>query len=356
MRVALIGPSQSGKSTLFAAVAEAGGSHVDLSRPDRAHLAVVKVPDPRVDWLAREYQSKKVTYAELELLDVPGFDLRDEAGRQRARAHWPAVRQSRMLLPVVRAFDDATVPAYRDRVDPSADLEELLTELLFADLEQVAARIEKLNESLGKPTGRRDEHRRELELMRRIEQTLEAERPVAEAVRTPAEEKLIRSFAFLSLKPVLVVVNSAENQLGAPSPKMPADLPAMRISARIEEEIAELPVEQRAEFLADLGVGASARDVLIRACYERMNLVSFLTYSEDECRAWTVPAGTDAVTAAGEIHSDIARGFIRAETVAFDDLQAAGDIKSARAAGTLRLEGKDYVVRDGDVITFRFNV
>ncbi|MBS3734916.1 MAG: YchF family ATPase [Phycisphaerae bacterium] len=356
MRVALIGPRQSGKSILLAAVAEAGGSHVDLSRPDQPHRAVVKVPDPRVDWLAEQYRPKKVTYAELEFVDTPGYDLRDEAGRQHAKAHWPLVRQSHMLLPVVRAFDDATVPAYRDRVDPVADVEELLAELLFADLEQVTNRVEKLSESVRKPTPRRNEDQRELELMQRLQQTLEAERPVAEAVRTDAEEKLIRSFAFLSLKSLLVVVNSSEAQLDDPPPEMPAGLPAMRISAKIEEEIAELPADERAAFLADLGVSASARDVLIRACYERMNLVSFLTYGEDECRAWTVPAGTRAVEAAGEIHSDIARGFIRAETVAFDDLQAAGDIKSARAAGTLRLEGKDYVVADGDVITFRFNV
>ncbi len=356
MRVAFIGPSQSGKSTLFAAVAEAGGSNVDLSRPDQPHLAVVKVPDERVEWLAERYKPKKTTHAELEFLDLPGFDLRDEAGRQRGKAHWPAMRQSGMLVPVVRSFEDPTVPAYRDRVDPAADIEELLGELLFADLEQVTHRIEKLEASLRKPTRRHDEEKRELALMERLRDALENERPLAEAVESATEEKLIRSFAFLSLKPMLAVVNSGEDDLSAPPPAMPADLQAMRISAKIEEEIAELPPEERAEFLADLGVAASARDVLIRACYERLKLVSFLTCGDDECRAWTIPAGTPAVEAAEQIHSDIARGFIRAETVSFEALAAAGDMKSAKAAGTVRLEGKEYVVQDGDVINFRFNV
>ncbi len=356
MRVALVGPPQSGKSVLFAAVAEAGGSHVDVHRPDQPHLAVVKVPDDRVEWLAERHHPRRVVHAELEFLDLPGLDLHEEAGRGRAMAHWPAMRHSDMLLFVVRAFEDPTVPAYRGRVDPAADVAELLEELLFADLEQVTHRLEKLEASLAKPTGHHEDEKHELALMTRLRETLEAERPIAEAVHSEAENRLIRSFAFLSQKPVLVVLNSAEDAVSAPAPPLPADLPAMRLSAQIEEEIAELPPPDRAEFLADLGVPAAARDVLIRACYRQMHLVSFLTYGPEECRAWTVPAGTDAVTAAGEIHTDMARGFIRAETVAFDDLVAAGDVKTARAVGKVRLEGKHYVVEDGDVVTFRFNV
>jgi len=356
MRVALIGPPSSGKSVLFAAVAEAGGSHVDVHRPDQAHLAVVKVPDDRVPWLAELESSKKITYAELEFLDLPGFDLSDEAGRTRASTHWSAMRQSDMLVFVVRAFDDATVPTYRNRVDAAADVEELLAEMLFADLDQVTNRIGKLEVALRKPTAQQDEQKRELALMQRLNETLEAEKPLADAITNEAETKLIRSFAFLSQKPVLVVLNCSEDALGEPPPQEVASLPCIRLSAKIEEEIAELPDDERGEFLADLGVGASARDVLIRACYERLNLVSFLTVGPTEARAWTVPAGTDALTAAGAIHSDMQRGFIRAETVAYDDLRAAGDMKGAKAAGKVRLEGKTYVVQDGDVIYFRFNV
>lgn len=356
MRVALVGPPQSGKSTLFEAVAEAGGSHVDIHRPDQPHVAVVKVPDERLDWLARLNRSEKVHHAELEFLDLPGFDLSTEAGRHHARAHWPAMQQSDMLVFVVRAFDEPSVAPYRGRVDPEADLEELLAEMLFADLDQVASRIAKLQAAIKKPTAHREEQEHELALMKRLAETLEAEKPVAEAVSGEGEAKLLRGFAFLSEKPILAVVNCSEDAAGEAGPETLASLACLPLSAKIEEEIAELDDAERAAFLADLGVEQSARDRLIRACYERLNLVSFLTYTGQECRAWSVPAGTDALTAAGEIHSDIARGFIRAETVAFADLKSAGDVKAAKAAAKVRMEGKTYVVQDGDVITFRFNV
>ena len=356
MRVALVGPPQSGKSVLFAAVAEAGGSHVDITRPDQSHLAVVKVPDERVPWLAELAGSKKHTCAELEFLDVPGFDLSDEHGRARARAHWPAIRQSDMLVFVVRGFDAPSVGAYRGRVDPAADVQELLAEMLFADLDQVTGRIEKLTAALGKPTGDRDEKRRELELMKHLAEALEADRPIADAVAGETEAKLIRNFAFLSQKPVLAVLNCSEDVLAQAPPDELASVPCVRLSARIEEEIASLAPEDRPEFLAEMGIDTPARDVLIRACYRRMNLVSFLTTGDVETRAWTVPAGTDALAAAAAVHTDMARGFIRAETVAFDDLHAAGSIKGARSAGKVRLEGKGYLVQDGDVIHFRFNV
>ena len=356
MRVALIGPPQSGKSTLFAAVAEAGGSHVDLSRGDQPHMAVVKVPDARLAVLAEHFKPEKIVPAELEFLDLPGMDLRDDAGRNRARTHWAAMRQSDMLVFVVRAFAGDTVAAYRDRVDAEADVRELLDEMLFADLDQVVHRIEKLQTALKKPTGDHKDQQRELDLMQRLEAALENEQPISAAVGNDAEDKLIRSFAFLSQKPMLVVVNCSEDAIGPGGPETVGSLPALHLSAQIEEEIAQLDADERTEFLADLGVDSPARDRLIRACYDALGLVSFLTYGEDEVRAWTVPDGTQAVEAAGEIHSDIARGFIRAETVAYDDFIAAGDMKSAKAAGKVRLEGKTYVVRDGDMITYRFNV
>jgi len=355
MRVSLIGPPLSGKSTLFAAVAEAGGGHPDLHRPDQAHLAVVKVPDQRVHWLARLCDPKKIVEAELEFLDLPGFDLADPAGRNRAKAHWAAMRQSDMIVLVVRSFADPTVPEYRSRVDAAADVAELLAEMLFADLEQVTNRVEKLTAAIRKPTGKRDEQQHELELMQRLQETLEAEKPIAEAIGNEAEEKWVRSFAFLSLKPTLAVANCAEDAAAALGPEQIESLPCLQLSAKIEEEIAQLSPDERGEFLAAMDLSSAARDRLIQACYRRLNLVSFLTMG-DECRAWSVPAGTTAVEAAGEIHTDMARGFIRAETVAYDDLNAAGDMKSARAAGKVRLEGKTYVVQDGDVINFRFNV
>jgi len=356
MRVALVGPPQSGKSTLFAAVAEAGGSHVNLSRPDQPHLAVVKVPDERLVWLAKLHQPDKVVPAELEFLDIPGFDMSDEAGQSRAKAHWAAMRQCDMLAFVVRGFADETTPAYRGRIDAEADVEELLVEMLFADLDQVTGRIAKLETSIKKPTPHRGELIRELDLMKQLAEALESERPISSVASTHAEEKILRGFGFLSRKPSLVVLNCDESAAAEGGPDEVASVACIQLSARIEEEIARLDPEERSEFLADLGLKEFARDRLIRSCYGALNLVSFLTIGKDEVRAWAIPAGTEAVTAAGEIHTDIARGFIRAETVAYNDLADAGDIKAAKAAGKVRLEGKHYIVQDGDVIDFRFNV
>lgn len=355
MRVCLIGPTQSGKTTLFQAVAQASGSGVDISRPDQPHLATIKVPDERLAWLAEHYQPKKTTPAELEFLDLPGFDLADSAGRQRSRQHWPAMRQSDALVYVVRAFDNTSVAAYRDRIDPAADIEDLRSEMLFADLEQVSSRVEKLEVSVKKPTPKQSEQKHELDLMKRLLEALENEQPIRSAVANEAEDKQIRSFGFLSQKPALVVLNCSEDEMEADRTDV-ASLPALHLSAQIEEEIAQLPSEERGEFLADLGLVEPAADRLVKACYAQLNLISFLTVGEDECRAWTIPAGTPAVEAAGKIHSDIARGFIRAETVSYADFRECGDMKAAKAAGKVRLEGKDYIVADGDIINYRFNV
>jgi hypothetical protein len=356
MRVALIGPPLSGKTTLFSAVASADGSPPDLTRPDQEHLAVVKVPDPRLEMLSRQYKPKKTTPAEVEFLDIPGMNLSDEQGRGRARNWWSMVRQSDMLVFVLRAFEDDSVPAYRDRVDPGADMDEFRTELLFADLEQVTNRVDRLETAVKKPTPRRDEQLKELDLMKRLAEALENDQPIRSVEMTEAQEKLLRSFAFLTEKPAMVVLNCSEDELESRHPEAINGIRALPLSARIEDEIAQLEPDQRGEFLAEMGIEHSARDRLVRACYERMNLISFLTVGEDECRAWSIPAGSSAVEAAEEIHSDIARGFIRAETVAYDDYEAAGDMKAAKAAGQVRLEGKNYVVQDGDIINFRFSV
>ena len=355
MRVCFVGPSQSGKSSLFAAVVEAGGSSVDLSRADQPHLAMVKVPDERLDWLTDHYSPEKHTPAELELLDLPGFNMADEAGRSRSKTHWPAMRQSDCLVFVVRSFASNSVMAYRDRIDPTGDVEELRNELLFADLEQVSARVTKLEGSVKKPTPKQKEQQQELELMRKLLEALENEQPLSDAITNENEAKQVRSFGFLSQKPALVVVNCDEDAAAAEGESVDG-LPTVWLSAAIEADIAQLDDEDRAEFMADLGLTASASDRLIQACYAEMKLISFLTAGEDECRAWTIPAGMPAVDAAGKIHSDISRGFIRAETVAFADLQEGGGMKEAKAAGKIRLEGKEYPVADGDIINFRFNV
>ena len=358
MQVCFIGMTQSGKSSLFSAVATAGGSTVDMSRPDQPHLAVVKVPDERLDWLTDFYKPKKRTPAEFDILDLPGFDFSDEAGRNRTKAHWPAMKQSDMLVFIVRAFQNSSVATYRNRVDAEADIEELRSEMLFADLEQVTNRIDKLEVSVKKPTPKQAEQKQELELMKRLREKLENEESIADEIHNETESKMVRSFGFLSQKPVLIVYNCSEDEIAAGEPDEKIQgIPVLRLNAEIEEEIAQLPEEERGEFLADMGLTDVASDRLVKACYAGMNLISFLTAGDDECRAWTIDQGSSAVEAAGKIHSDIARGFIRAETIGFEDFKThKGSMKDIKAAGRVRLEGKAYIVEDGDIINFRFNV
>lgn len=353
MRIAFIGPLQSGKSTLFRAVTgqPAGGHHTG------EQIAVVKVPDSRLDWLAEHYKPKKYTEATIDCLDVPGFSQETGAGQAEFRKSLPSIRKCDALVAVVRAFDNPSVPPYRNRVDPRADLDELVAELIFNDLDAVTTRIERLEKSLKKPTKTQEQEKRELELMQRLQGTLEAEQPISAANLTDDERKLLAGFQFLTELPLIAVINVGEDQAAAPPPfEFPYAKTTISLCAETEEQIAQLEPADRAAFLEDLGVKEPARDRLIRACYETVGLISFLTCGEDEVRAWPIRKGTVAVDAAGKIHSDLARGFIRAETVSFEDLVAAGDMKAAKAAGKVRLEGKTYVVQDGDIMNIRFSV
>ena len=353
MRIAFIGPLQSGKSTLFRAVTgqSASGHHTG------EQIAIVKVPDSRLDWLAAHYKPKKYTEATIECLDVPGFSQETSSGHAEFRKSLPSVRKSDALVAVVRAFDNPAVPPYRNRVDPRADLEELVAELIFNDLDAVTTRIDRLEKSLKKPTKTHEQEKHELALMRRLQTTLEAEQPISSVSITEEERRLLAGFQFLTELPLIAVINVSEAQAAAPPPfEFPYAKTTISLSAETEEQISQLEPADRKAFLDDLGVTVPARDRLIQVCYDTVGLISFLTCGEDEVRAWPIRKGTTAVDAAGKIHSDLARGFIRAETVSFDDLVAAGDMKNARAAGKVRLEGKTYVVQDGDVLNIRFSV
>jgi len=212
-----------------------------------------------------------------------------------------------------------------------------------------------LEAQLKKPADRQ-ETQRELDLMKRLGEALENEKPIRDVVKSQAEEKAVKSFAFLSLKPHVVVLNCDENEADLPTDPI-AGATALRLSAKIEEEMAQLSEADRAEFLGELNLAALARDRLIQACYRKLNLISMFTVDYRECRAWPLPAGTDSLTAADQIHSDIARGFIRGEIMAYEDVFAAGgDEKAVKAAGKFRLEGKQYVIKDGDIVHFRFNI
>jgi hypothetical protein len=344
----LAGFPGSGKTTIFNALT---GLHAEVGigagATGRPNLGVIKVPDERVDALAEIFKPRKVTYAEISFVDFP--DPPAEPGRLDEKVI-VQMREVDALAQVVRAFDDPAQVA----PDPCRDLERFRTELVIADLTIVERRLERLKKEKGKE--------RERELLERIRSELEGERELRRLELSPEDEASVAGFAFLSLKPRLVVLNVAESDLaaGVPAPVeqlVERDaLKALVISGKVEMELADLEPADRRSFEADLGLSESARDRFIRASYDLMSLMSFLTSGEDEVRAWTVRRGDTAQRAAGKIHSDIARGFIRAEVIPY---AAFMDLKSearCREAGKLRVEGKDYVVADGDIIHFRFNV
>ena len=356
MKVALVGLLQSGKSTILSAIS---GRTITTMGSSAIEEAIVPVPDARIDWLRDYYKPKKTTYATIDCLDVPGFNFADEHGRAAARRLINRIRIVDMLVLVVRAFENPAVPAYRNSVNPTSDLVELKTELLLADLELVSTRIEKLEKQVSKPTKTQAHDKAELALQKKLQQTIESEKPVSSAVETEAELEMIKSLGFLTLKPMAVAVNSGEEQLEQRfdfAEVLNDDVPVITICAKLEYELAQLDADSRDEFMADLGITESAVSKFVNGCYSASGLISFLTVVSDELRAWPIKQGTTALDAAGKVHTDIKRGFIRAETFGFDDLKELGDEKAVKAAGKIRLEGKEYVVRDGDIINFRFNV
>lgn len=356
MKTALLGLTQSGKSTIFSAIS---GKAIPPMGATAIEEAVVPVPDERLLWLEGLYKPKKTVRATIDVLDLPGFNFRDEHGRVAARRLIGQIRTVDMIVLVVRAFEDPSVPAYRERVDPKSDLAELQTELLLSDLELVTTRIEKLEKQVHKPTKTQAQDKAELALQQKLQEAIEAEQPISSAIQNEAELAMVKSLGFLTLKPMAVAVNVGENDLDQTfdfGEVMGGSAPVVTMSAGLEHELAQLDEESRAAFKADLGIEGSAAEKFVQICYSALGLISFLTVGPDEVRAWPIRKGTTAVDAAGKVHSDIKRGFIRAETMAYDDLRELGDEKAVKAAGKMRLEGKDYVVQDGDIINFRFNV
>ena len=344
MKIGLVGYPGSGKSSVFSALT---GQSVETGygSQNKTNLGVVKVPDVRVDALARLFSPRKTTYAEITFTDVGGGH-----GEGIDRAALNGMREADALCQVLRAFPDAAGAA----PDPMRELTGLETETILADLELVEKRIAKLTKERTDP--------RELELMKRLEQSLSAETPIRAVDMSEAERKMVTGYRFLSQKPLLLVLNVPEAQAGAAAPAALATAAGQRklglvaLSAQVEMEIAQLPAAEQAEFLSSLGLSEPATSRFIHAAFELIDLVSMLTAGPDECRAWPIQRGTPAPRAAGKIHSDIERGFIRAEVCRWDDLVALGSEAKCRDAGKMRIEGKEYVVQDGDVVNFRFNV
>lgn len=358
MKAGILGLSLAGKSTLFQLLT---GTPAALpgGRPE-PRLGIARVPDPRVGELARLFQPKKQTLATVEYVDVPGV----AKGEGQALVDLPALRGVDALVHVVRAFESESAPHPDGSTDALRDAKMLELELILADLSTVERRLERLEANIKKANKAEDVSERAL--FQRLKVALEAEKPLREVELGEEEAARLRGYALLSGKPMLLVANLGEEQIRDASAWLERSglrafaakpgLGVCAVAAPIEAEMAELGAEDARAFREDLGLAEPGLDRVIRSTYELLGLVSFLTAGEDECRAWTIARGTRAQLAARAIHSDIERGFIRAQVVAFADLVAAGSLAACRERGTLRLEGRDYLVQDGDVIEFKFNV
>lgn len=361
MKVGIVGIPGSGKSTLFNALTK-GKADTGRFGSGRAEVnrGRIEVPETRLDWLAEHYSPKKKTRAVVDFLDVPG--IAPGSMEKGAAALIADLRTVDALVHVVRVFADPTVPHPEERVDPVRDATNLETELLLADLGVLEKRLERIEVDLKKGVSK-GPLTEEKALLLPLKAALESGRPIRAVPISEADEGKLRGYAFLTQKPQILVGNVGEKDAaggdadsGLRAFAESAGMKYLPVACQIESEIAQMSDEEARAFLEDLGVREPSRDRLIRAAFDVLSLIQFFTFGEDECKAWTLRRGSSAVEAAGKIHSDIARGFIRAEIVSFDHFRAAGSWASAREAGHYRLEGRDYVMQDGDCVIFRFNV
>jgi GTP-binding protein YchF len=358
MKTGIIGLPQVGKTSLFRILTKVNLSDQAYSNPREAHIGVAKVPDERLDQLAALYNPKKLTHASVEYVEVGaiGQDALKET------AYIGHLRQVDALIHVLRAFESDEIP-HIGPIDPLRDIKNVEFDLMVSDLGQIEKRLERLEKDLKKM--KTPELEKENELLIQAKAQIEAEKPLREMEMTPEDKKRIRGFMFLSEKPILYILNIGEStELGKDLEAAVAKYNLTGVAARpnagasaicgkVEAELAEMSDEDAAEFLGSYGLTDSGLSRLIRKSYHLLGLISFFTAGEDECRAWTIPVNMRAQNAAGAIHSDLEKHFIRAETIRWDQLLEAGSEANARAKGTLRLEGKDYIVQDGDVMHIR---
>src|SRR6476469_7654545 len=366
MQIAIVGLAGCGKTTVFNTLtrghAETGG-YGGL----QLNVGVVKVPDERLDRLAEVFKPKKIVHADVTYVDLPAPPASSEGrvGAEELPAeHLARLRDSDALIHVLRAWDSAAQPHAAGSVDPARDLENLDLEFILADLAMIDRRLERLQGSgrHGTPA-EREANEREGVILSRLKPALEAGRPIRDEPLDDDEEKALRGFRFLTQKPVLVLLNVGEGELAG----APALAEGIRtnyehkhamvdaLSAKIEMELGELDPDEAGVFMEELGITESALDRVIALSYKLVGLISFLTAGPDEVRAWPIPDGSNAVDAAGAIHTDLARGFIRAETIAYEDLLTLGSMAEAKKHGKVRSEGKTYRVRDGDVLEILFS-
>jgi GTP-binding protein YchF len=357
MKTGIIGLPQVGKSSLFRMLTKTAIAE-RAHNPREAHVGIARVPDDRLDRLAALYNPRKLVHATIEYVDVGAIG--QEALKE--SAYLGNLRVVDSLAHVVRAFDDPSVP-HVGPIDPLRDIRNVEFDLMVSDLAQIEKRLERVEKDLKKM--RSADLEKEDDLLKRAKAHLETERPLRELQMSPEDKRRVRGFMFLSEKPILYVLNVGESpDLGRELEQALAkyniaefssrpNTGALAVCAKVEAELAEMSDEDAAEFLASYGLKESGLVRLVRKTYELLGLISFFTVGEDECRAWTIERNTRAVNAAGAIHSDLEKHFIRAETIHWDQLLEAGSEAHARSRGTLRLEGKDYIVQDGDVMHIR---
>jgi GTP-binding protein YchF len=350
LKIGIIGLPQAGKSTLFQLL-----TNHQATSSAKAQVAVGKVPDPRIDVLVKMHRPRKTTYATIDFWDVPGFLPGKNSG-----GFLQSVSDVDALVVVVRAFESDIVPSYNG-IQPYEDFNALQQELQVSDWSLLETRMERIAKQRMKNPQAADE----LGLLEKCQATLEQDRPLRQLELDEEEEKSLRTYDFLTRKPLIVVVNLDEEQMRSDSYPQKEELegelarlhiPLIKVSAQIESEISELDQDDARVFLDELGLEDTGIARLARTVYAHLGLISFFTVGEDEVRAWTIKKGTAAKQAAGKIHSDIERGFIRAEVVSYDDLLECGSSQAVKEKGRFRLEGKEYIVQDGDIISFRFNV